>query len=92
MNLESYICSRHAAALQSKEDDISGDWRFLQLYPGIEVPGNVERAKRLQSAITKRLELNDDFSLLSFDGTLIIADEDKWWMSPLNLTQFEIAK
>jgi hypothetical protein len=92
MNLESYICSRHAAALQSKEDDISGDWRFLQLYPGIEVPGNVERAKRLQSAITKRLELNDDFSLLSFDGTLIIADEDKWWMSPLNLTQFEIIK
>ncbi len=92
MNLESYICSRHAAALQSKEDDISGDWRFLQLYPGREVPGNVERVQRLQSAITKRLELNEDFYLLSFDGALLIADEDKWWMSSLNLTQFEIAK
>jgi hypothetical protein len=92
LNLESYICSRHAAALQSKEDDISGDWRFLQLYPGIDVPGNVERAQRLQSNITRKLNLNEKVSLLSFDGTLTLADEDKWWMSSLNLAQFEIVK
>jgi hypothetical protein len=89
-NLEAYICSRHAAALQNNEDDISGDWRFLQLYPSLESPESRERAKRLQGNVNKMLDRNEEVFILSFEAGLTIAEEDKWWMSSLNLSGLDI--
>jgi hypothetical protein len=86
-NLEAYLCTRHAAALQPAFGDSATDWRHLQLFPSNSIPEDEERILRLKSALESKAAQKSGVVILSLEKDFIVAEEDVWWMSQLPLSK-----
>jgi hypothetical protein len=84
-NLEAYLCTRHAAALQPEYGDLATDWRHVQLFPAKSTPEDEVRILRVKSALTALASQQDKIVLLSLEKDFSIAEEDGWWMNQLPL-------
>ena len=91
-NLEAYLCSRHAAALQNENNRLAEAWRYLVINPSQSLEGNTQLALELKAAIDLALLEGQRINLLSFESMYQVAEEDLWWMSQLPVKEFQIAE
>lgn len=90
-NMDAYLCSRHASAVQSEENQLGKNWRHLQVFPQNVTPEDSARVVELQGEIAQRLSAGVKVLLFSLEPTFAIAQEDSWWMNQLPLSQIKIA-
>ena len=89
-NMDSYLCSRHAAALQPIIGPLSTEWRHVQLFPNHLTSEDDERIGRITSHLSNLLMAKKQIILLALEEDAGIAAEDQWWMSRLPLDEFKL--
>ncbi len=86
-NMDSYLCTRHAGALQPNIGPLSTEWRHVQLFPNRLTSEDDERIVRIRSYFSNLLKTNMQIILLALEEEAGIADEDQWWMGQLPLEE-----
>lgn len=89
-NLDSYLCSRHATALQPGIGLLAAEWRHVQLFPARTTSEDDERITRISEAISSLIGMKKEIILLSLEEKSEIAVEDQWWMSRIPLSQMTL--
>lgn len=89
-NMDAYLCSRHAAAVQVTEYEMSTSWRHLQVFPQLTSEQDQSRVDALREQIVKTLSLGKNVILLSLESPFAVADEDAPWMNQLPITQMSV--
>ena len=85
-NVESYICTRHASALQPLDGTLVADWRHVQFFPTRLLIADDFRIQRMKYDISQLISQNRKVIILSLEENFSIADEDTWWMNQLPLS------
>jgi hypothetical protein len=86
-NPETYLCSRHAAALQPIAGTLSAEWRHVQLFPTRSLIADDFRIQKMKYDISQLISDNYKVIILSLEENFNIAEEDSWWMSQLPLSE-----
>jgi hypothetical protein len=86
-NLEAYICSRHASALQPIAGTLSAEWRHVQLFPIRLLVADDLRIQSMKTQISKLLSEGYKIIIISLEENFSIASEDSWWMNQLPLSE-----
>jgi len=89
-NMDAYLCSRHASALQLTDYETSTSWRHLQVFPQVVTDSDQARLKALRDALTAKLSRGEKVILISLENVFAVADEDSAWMNQLPLSQMTI--
>lgn len=89
-NMDAYLCSRHAAAVQVTEYEMSTSWRHLQVFPQLASEQDESRVDALKEQIANTLSLGQKVILLSLESPFAVADEDAPWMTQLPITQMSV--
>lgn len=86
-NFDAYQCSRHAVALQAKDDLIAGPWRLFQLNSSSALQ---DQFLRLQQNFNEFLDNGGEIILITMEDEFNISDDDRWWMDQLPLNALKI--
>jgi hypothetical protein len=89
-NMDAYLCSRHASALQLTDHETSTSWRHLQVFPQVVTDSDQVRVKALRDSLTTKLSRGEKVILISLENVFAVADEDSLWMNQLPLSQMTI--
>jgi hypothetical protein len=86
-NLEAYICSRHASALQPLDGTLTADWQHVQFFPARTLIADDFRIQRMKYEMSQLISQNYKVIILSLEENFNIAEEDSWWMNQLPLSE-----
>jgi hypothetical protein len=86
-NLDAYLCTRHASALQPKGGVLSAEWRHVQLFPTRLLIADDFRIQRMSYEISQLVTQGYKVIVLSLEGSFDIAAEDSWWLNQLPLSE-----
>lgn len=86
-NLEAYMCTRHASALQPIVGTLSAEWRHVQLFPTRSLIADDFRIQRMKYGISQLISQDYKIIILSLEENFNIAAEDSWWMNQLPLPE-----